>query len=682
MTSYFNPMGLMFRKRSTRDHINSNGSGSSNLAIDVNENVAKYGNKRLKRKNKKFTFGNNILMFIACSTFSFMLGFFWMLNSYQSSSSPELHLRHQSITYGNQRGPTQTRRNILNDFINTKKSVRDGGKGINMPILLSRFDNRSYMKSWGINAKRMALELHLKNHPQTFSLKGWNYPAGFRVFPWVAQVQGGINNSTTMIKIADYGDVHYHPIEKGEEFVRQIPDDNDDYITPGGFDAFSIQPDQAGNSQKKRRNRNKGSPHPRETVSILGPLHHDASFDELRTYYDDDGVTMERKLNDGTKKPRACQSQSIASMYFPTCNAFHELDLARPYDDPNEYIVPRAENSQVMIKYLSHGYYRDVWTVEENPWLWPTFFEPEEESPDRKFGFLDEERTSHLVRTAYRTAVLKTFRTDRELDQDNWEMIQIEAIIMERLTKSPRIMNIYGHCGFSVTAEVVPIEFEEVVVDHGGNGMYSRKKVENRNKGGIRPYNDFTPSEKLEFALEMAESLADLHGFEDGIIVHDDVQLCQWLHTTDGRLKLGDFNRATIMQWDVENEEYCDFNNGEAYGNYRAPEEFAMKNLDEKIDVFSFGNNIYALLTGLWNFYDVDDDGEVHTMLIDQKLAYVDPRFRKRSFAEKKLVELMEKCWIYDPNDRISIFETVEFLRNVIKENAALNVASGMDTIQ
>ncbi len=69
-------------------------------------------------------------------------------------------------------------------------------------------------------------------------------------------------------------------------------------------------------------------------------------------------------------------------------------------------------------------------------------------------------------------------------------------------------------------------------------------------------------------------------------------------------------------------------------------------------------------------------------MLIDQKLAYVDPRFRKRSFAEKKLVELMEKCWIYDPNDRISIFETVEFLRNVIKENAALNVASGMDTIQ
>jgi len=30
--------------------------------------------------------------------------------------------------------------------------------------------------------------------------------------------------------------------------------------------------------------------------------------------------------------------------------------------------------------------------------------------------------------------------------------------------------------------------------------------------------------------------------------------------------------------------------------------------LDEKIDVFSFGNNIYGLLTGLWVFYENDDD--------------------------------------------------------------------------
>jgi thiamine kinase-like enzyme len=43
-------------------------------------------------------------------------------------------------------------------------------------------------------------------------------------------------------------------------------------------------------------------------------------------------------------------------------------------------------------------------------------------------------------------------------------------------------------------------------------------------------------------AVEMAESIAILHGFKDGVIVHNDIQLRQWLRTREGRLKLGDFN--------------------------------------------------------------------------------------------------------------------------------------------
>mmetsp|Transcript_21509 Transcript_21509/g.45988 ORF Transcript_21509/g.45988 Transcript_21509/m.45988 type:complete len:314 (-) Transcript_21509:288-1229(-) len=233
------------------------------------------------------------------------------------------------------------------------------------------------------------------------------------------------------------------------------------------------------------------------------------------------------------------------------------------------------------------------------------------------------------------------------------------------------IMDIYVHCVFSTMAEVVPIEFEEVVVP--GEGYHSKETVENRNAGGVRPYNDFTPTEKLGFALEMAESLADLHGFPDGVIVHDDVQPCQWLRTPDGHLKLGDFNRATIMQWDDLAGGYCKFNNGEAFANYRAPEEFAVRNLDEQIDVFSFGNNLYGMLTGLWNFYDTDDDGVVQKKLIDGGVAYIDPRYRERSFGERKLVELVEKCWVYDPGERISIFEAVNFLRDAIEENKKEN---------
>lgn len=57
---------------------------------------------------------------------------------------------------------------------------------------------------------------------------------------------------------------------------------------------------------------------------------------------------------------------------------------------------------------------------------------------------------------------------------------------------------------------------------------------------------------------------------------------------------------------------------------YRAPEEMRDDWLDEKIDVFSFGNNIYGLLTGLWVFYENDDDGVVQVRATLQSLSFVD----------------------------------------------------------
>merc|ERR1740117_2246057 len=146
--------------------------------------------------------------------------------------------------------------------------------------------------------------------------------------------------------------------------------------------------------------------------------------------------------------------------------------------------------------------------------------------------------------------------------------------------------------------------------------------------------NNYTIQEKLNMAIRMAESIADLHGFVDGVIVHDDVQLCQWLQTMDGTLKLGDFNRAEVMEYNYQKKEYCKYNNGDCYGNYRSPEEYSAVDLDEGIDVYTFGNNIYSLLTGLWVFYDTDDDSVVQKKVINGTRAYIDPRWRTRSYIE------------------------------------------------
>jgi hypothetical protein len=65
----------------------------------------------------------------------------------------------------------------------------------------------------------------------------------------------------------------------------------------------------------------------------------------------------------------------------------------------------------------------------------------------------------------------------------------------------------------------------------------------------------------------MAESIADLHGYPEGVVVHDDIQLCQWLEHSDGRIKLGDFNRAEMMEWNDTDNSYCKYENGEVNGN-------------------------------------------------------------------------------------------------------------------
>jgi hypothetical protein len=75
-------------------------------------------------------------------------------------------------------------------------------------------------------------------------------------------------------------------------------------------------------------------------------------------------------------------------------------------------------------------------------------------------------------------------------------------------------------------------------------------------------------------------------------------------------------------------------------------------------------------LTGLWVFYDTDDDSVVQKKVINGTRAYVDPRWRERSYIENKLVDVMEQCWVNDKHKkRIDIFQVVKLLREIKKGN-------------
>ena len=55
-------------------------------------------------------------------------------------------------------------------------------------------------------------------------------------------------------------------------------------------------------------------------------------------------------------------------------------------------------------------------------------------------------------------------------------------------------------------------EVEEVIIH--GEGMAKEKDLPEI----VKPLNDYTVEEKLDMALTMAESLADLHGYRDGVM--------------------------------------------------------------------------------------------------------------------------------------------------------------------
>jgi hypothetical protein len=148
-----------------------------------------------------------------------------------------------------------------------------------------------------------------------------------------------------------------------------------------------------------------------------------------------------------------------------------------------------------------------------------------------------------------------------------FEFVRMDAIVAELTTSSPRTFDIYGFCGIGILSEVFLHGDAEDLIQPGSGYM---KTKDLHDEDGVKPRNKLTAQQKLVIALEMAEGLAVLHGYKNGLIVHDDVQLSQYLFNADfSMLKLNDFNRAEFPLWDEKNQEYCRYKNGHGHGNVR-----------------------------------------------------------------------------------------------------------------
>lgn len=88
--------------------------------------------------------------------------------------------------------------------------------------------------------------------------------------------------------------------------------------------------------------------------------------------------------------------------------------------------------------------------------------------------------------------------TDHTPNPRSFSKIQREAIIMERLTASPRIISTFGHCALSILAETTPHEVADFIVPNSGHA----NQTEQDELPQIRSLNNYTMTEKIDMALE------------------------------------------------------------------------------------------------------------------------------------------------------------------------------------
>lgn len=247
----------------------------------------------------------------------------------------------------------------------------------------------------------------------------------------------------------------------------------------------------------------------------------DEESESYDNYYafDDDYQRTKGLASSKFYQDERCRRVQEHRYTFPNCNEFHQVDRT----------VFARENH---FKYINNGAFREVFSLETS-----------------------------MEKFAIKEILFEEIGDGETADHEFLEYVRMDALVAERLSASPRTYDIYGHCGLSIASEFFYHgDVEDLVL-----GEIGYEEPTNGSGDEVQTRNGLSPVQKLVLALDMAEGLADLHGYSSNLIIHDDVQLSQFLLNKDRtRLKLNDFNRAEFPLWNGHN--YCMYQNGKGHG--------------------------------------------------------------------------------------------------------------------
>jgi len=360
-----------------------------------------------------------------------------------------------------------------------------------------------------------------------------------------------------------------------------------------------------------------------------------------------------------------CAPHKWHSYSFPTCNDVHDIDL-RSIEERSRFSRSRSNNhnnsttnnnnhnskhqnsttTSQKIGYLARGYWRSVWAVDP-----------------REIEILSGKRAeSSRSSSTSETIVLKMMRMIHNVTDRNFDRHRRDALVMERLSASPHVADVYGFCGNSVLTEFIGMTMEELSLLKAGDA----KHVNDAKSSMIRFLR--TSTDRLRLALQVAQGVQALHQVSGGPIIHTDIMAKQFLVTPTGDVKINDFNRCRFMGYHKKTGKACNFRISMAPGNARSPEEYDMSAWqDEKLDVFSMANVLYGIVTGIipWDRYPSWSDILQRRLIRAGVTPWMPYRYRQ---SDPALVAITKKAYTRDAAQRPSAATIVKWLEEALAE--------------
>ena len=309
--------------------------------------------------------------------------------------------------------------------------------------------------------------------------------------------------------------------------------------------------------------------------------------------------------------------------FYPSCNKIHEFDL--------------IESKVVLLSV--QGSWRSVWK---------TSTAAVTEVAARNATFPQSQANPQVTENA--VLKLLNFET-REFDHESFHYHRVDAMAMERLTSSPYIVNIYGHCGQTVLTEFA-------------DGS-ARTLVKNAN---------FSSYERLRMGRDLARAFAAIHSIDTNsstnpTLAHNDINMANVVQV-NGQLKLNDFNLAVLMKWNATGNKPCGAPIRFEAILWKSPEEVAnISYIDPaQADVYGLGSLLFQVMTKHQPWTHLEPDGPLDKKVVLQKKLQGALPFVPEKHAQSKKTSIQAlyyatlSCFRPNPQDRLTSHQLARLL--------------------